>query len=76
VALCRVEDAVHMRDGQHYKALALDINLFISGDWISNGDHPAWKKLGAYWKGLHPDARWGGDFGDANHLSFTRDGKS
>jgi hypothetical protein len=72
----RVEDAVHMRDGQHYKALAQDFNLFIAGKWISDGDHPAWRALGTYWKSLHMDARWGGDFGDANHFSFTSDGKA
>ena len=72
----RVEDAVHMRDGQHYKALAQDLNLFIGGKWISDGDHEAWKRLGSFWKTLHVDARWGGDFpGDANHFSFERDGK-
>lgn len=74
----KVKDAVHMEDGQHYKALAVDLNLFINGVWISSGDHPAWRELGDFWKGLHVDARWGGDFDsvDVNHFSFTYQGKA
>ena len=72
----RVRDAVHMADGQHYKALAQDFNLFVAGRWISDGGAREWRALGAYWKALHPLARWGGDFGDANHFSFTTDGKA
>jgi hypothetical protein len=71
----RVEDAVHMRDGQHYKALAQDFNLFIAGKWISDGDHPAWKQIADYWEGLHVDARAGLRFGDANHFSFEHEGR-
>jgi len=54
----------------HKKRLAMDFNLFVNGEWIANGDHQAWKDLGAYWKTVHPEARWGGDWNDANHFSF------
>lgn len=60
----------------HKIRLAGDLNLFVEGKWIS-GEHPAWDDLGAYWKSLHPDARWGGDFKskDLNHFSFEHEGK-
>ena len=55
----------------HKIRLAVDFNLFVSGVWIQDGEHEAWKELGEYWKTLHALARWGGDFKDANHFSFT-----
>ena len=71
-------DGPHMRGGTHYMRLGQDLNLWISDVWISGGAHPAWRELGAFWKGLHPDARWGGDFerSDPNHFSFAHAGKS
>jgi hypothetical protein len=75
--LVKVEDVVHMRGGQHYRGLAQDVNLFIDGQWISDGGHPAWRTIGEFWVSLDPDARWGGYFDDvdANHLSFAFGGK-
>jgi hypothetical protein len=52
----------------HKKRLAIDLNLFVDGDYIT-GDHPAWREIGAYWKNLHPENTWGGDFNDSNHFS-------
>lgn len=69
-------DGPHMKGGTHYMRLGQDLNLWINDEWIKNGSHPAWKELGDYWKGLHPDARWGGDFADPNHFSFTHAGKA
>ena len=67
----KVEDGVHMRDSLHYERLAIDLNLFIKGKWISDGGHPAWEDLGTYWESLDPLCRWGGRFRDANHFSIT-----
>lgn len=58
----------------HKVRLAMDFNLFVNGEWISNGDHPAWKDLGQYWGTLHGEARWGGEWNDANHFSFEYGG--
>lgn len=55
----------------HKLRLAADLNLFVDGQYITSGDHPVYQELGAYWKTLDEDARWGGDFDDANHFSFT-----
>jgi hypothetical protein len=66
----------------HKKRLAQDHNLFIDmdgdgkPDYITDGDHPAYKDLGEFWENLHPLARWGGWFDDANHFSFEYKGKS
>ncbi|HEY7867061.1 MAG TPA: M15 family metallopeptidase [Psychromonas sp.] len=60
----------------HKKRLALDLNLFIDGEYITDGNCLEYKLLGDYWKASHELARWGGDFssGDANHFSFEYKG--
>ena len=58
----------------HKVRLAQDINLFVDGRYISDGCHPAYEEIGAYWKTLDPEAKWGGDFNDANHFSFIHRG--
>jgi hypothetical protein len=68
-------DGPHMKNGQHYNQLGQDLNLFIHGDHITNGEHPAWLAIGARWKQIDSMARWGGDFGDANHFSFEHEGR-
>jgi hypothetical protein len=70
-------DLVHMEDGLHYRRLAMDLNLFIDGVWIQDGDHPAWKSIGTKWEGMHPLAAWGGRFKsrDSNHFSLRDGGK-
>lgn len=59
----------------HSVGLAVDLNLFRDGIYLSSSEDHA--KLGAYWKTLHPLARWGGDFRprpDGNHYSFEYNG--
>lgn len=55
----------------HKLRLAVDLNLFVGGEYITNSDHPAWDKLHKYWKGLG-----GADMvpNDANHFSFEHGG--
>lgn len=67
----------HMAGSLHYIKLAQDLNLFIGGVYIEN-DHPAWHKIGNYWKSLNSLCVWGGDFPkkDYNHFSLTDGGKS
>lgn len=59
----------------HSVGLAVDLNLFKDGVYLSSSEDHA--KLGAFWKTLHPLARWGGDFRprpDGNHYSFEYNG--
>ena len=70
-----VDDGVHMPSSLHYTRLAIDLNLFVNGEFIKRGDHMAWIKLGAYWEALDPACFWGGRFNDANHFSVTFGGR-
>ena len=58
----------------HQDKLAIDINLFKNGSYIT--DDTGHKDLGAWWKTLGDKYRWGGDFEreDFNHYSITPDG--
>lgn len=58
----------------HKQRLAIDMNLFMGGSYLT--DSAAHKPLGEYWKSLHHDCRWGGDFKepDGNHYSMTHGG--
>ena len=72
----RRQERLHMPGTLHRLRLAQDLNLFVNGRWIADGDHPVWEELGKFWESLHPLARWGGRFGDANHFSFEHGGKA
>ncbi len=70
-----VKDSYSAANSVHKIRLAVDLNLFVDGEYITSGDHLAYQQLGEFWKGLDVDARWGGDFpGDANHFSFQHKG--
>lgn len=58
----------------HTKRLAIDLNLFIAGVYMTSSD--AYKPLGQKWKSMHPLCRWGGDFSkpDGNHFSLEHEG--
>lgn len=58
----------------HCQRLAIDLHLFKDGRYITDSEGHA--ELGRWWKSLHPDHRWGGDFvkRDFNHYSLTPDG--
>lgn len=58
----------------HKKRLAVDLNLFVDSKYITNGNCEEYKLLGQAWERMHPDARWGGRFNDANHFSFEYNG--
>ena len=67
------EDTPHKRTGNHFRKLAVDINLFINGVLISNGNHSAWRAIHRCWATLHPDAREVP--GDANHIGLLYEGR-
>lgn len=64
-----------IRNSLHLVGLAVDINLFRDGKFLA--DSESHRPLGAYWKTLHPLARWGGDFSkpDGNHYSMEWEGR-
>ena len=58
----------HVADSFHYKRLAVDLNLFRNGIYLTKtSDH---QPLGNYWKSI--GGTWGGDFKrkDGNHYSL------
>lgn len=58
----------HSKDSFHYKRLAIDLNLFKDGKYLTETeDH---RPLGEYWQSI--DGTWGGEFKkkDGNHYSF------
>lgn len=57
----------------HCERLAIDINLFRDGKFLSRTeDH---QELGEWWESLGPDHRWGDRFRDGNHYSISADGR-
>lgn len=67
---------IYAKDGRgssrsvHPLKLALDLNLFKDGRYLSSTE--SHRPLGEKWKSMHPDCRWGGDFNrkDGNHYSL------
>jgi len=59
----------HMKNSLHYDGLAMDIDLFKDGKYLTRTeDH---QQFGEWWELLHPDCRWGGRFADGNHYAIT-----
>lgn len=60
----------HIKNSQHYKRLAIDLNLFIDGVYQTTTE--AHNELGEWWENQHQRARWGGNFTrkDGNHYEF------
>ncbi len=58
----------HSSNSFHYKRLAIDLNLFKDGEYLTTTEAHA--ELGAYWKSI--GGTWGGDFKrkDGNHYSW------
>ena len=60
------------RNSCHKKRLAIDLNLFKDGKYLSKTeDH---QPIGEYWEQMSIFARWGGRFNDGNHYSFEHEG--
>ena len=55
------------RESAHKQRLAVDLNLFKDGHYLPSTE--AHRPFGEFWKGIHPDNVWGGDFDDGNHYS-------
>lgn len=61
------------KNSLHTIRLACDLNLFVAGEYITDGGHPAYKVLGEYWESI--GGAWGGRFRDANHFSLEHEGR-
>ena len=60
------EGRLHSRKSSHYDRLAIDLNLFKDGDYLTEtSDH---EFAGKFWKSL--GGTWGGDWEDGNHYSW------
>jgi hypothetical protein len=56
----------HMDGSKHYDRLAIDLNLFLYGRFLTDtNDH---YPLGEYWESL--GGRWGGRWNDGNHYEY------
>ena len=67
-AWAREDEGAHRLGSFHYKRLAIDLNLFKGGEYLTETeDH---RRFGEYWVSL--GGTWGGDFPqkDGNHYSF------
>ena len=58
------------RRSLHKKRLAVDLNLFRNGRYLSST--AAHKPLGEYWESI--GGSWGGRFNDGNHYSLEHNG--
>ena len=60
------------KKSNHKKRLAVDFNLYIDGEYITESEHEAWGVLHQYW-----ETHLGGAtmiLGDAGHFSFEHKG--
>ena len=76
-------DGPHKAGGAHYLGTGEDLVLYLDldgdaqvDDYVSRGGHPVWKAIGEKWESMHPSCRWGGRFGDDNHVSIHWAGRS
>lgn len=60
----------------HIQRLAIDLNLFVNGEYQTDDRLGCYKALGDFWKSLGSDHYWGGDFTkvDLDHYSISPDG--
>jgi len=62
-----------VKDSLHTQRLAIDLNLFKDGVYLSSTE--SHRPLGEIWENLHPLCRWGGRFKDGNHYSLEHEGR-
>ncbi len=61
----------HQKESLHYTRLAIDLNLFKDGKYLTNTDDHA--ILGKYWESL--GGTWGGRWKDGNHYEYRYERK-
>ncbi len=61
----------HREQSLHYIRLAIDLNLFRDGKYLTQTeDH---EELGIFWESI--GGAWGGRFNDGNHYSLEHNGR-
>jgi len=61
----------HKKNSNHYIRLAIDLNLFKDGVYLTEtSDH---EFLGLFWEEM--GGSWGGRFNDGNHYSLEHNGR-
>ena len=73
IKLVKSKKVSNTLNSYHAKRLAVDFNFFINGKLTYDKHKLA--ELGAFWEGLHPKNRWGGNFksfknGDTPHFEM------
>ncbi len=65
---------VGMDNSVHKSRLAIDLNLFKDGEYLT--DTEDYRQFGEYWEALGIWNRWGGNFSnsDGNHFSYEHNG--
>lgn len=63
-------DAVHKRGSRHHEGLALDLLVYIDGNYVSDGSHPIWVEIDAMARAIDERLSLGIEFHDSNHLSW------
>lgn len=76
-ALLYAQSGVGVKNSAHINGLAVDVLLYTrAGEYLTKTED--YKQLGTFWKSLHANCRWGGDFTDprpdGNHFSFEYEG--
>ena len=68
------EKGIGIANSLHTQRLAIDINLFKDGKFLTNLSD--YKRLGEWWEKQCPECSWGGRFKivDAPHFSFSHNG--
>lgn len=74
-ALLNAQHGTGIVHSLHTLRLAIDLNFFKAGAYVSDGSHL--EDIGAWWESLGPRYCWGGRFThlpDGNHFSLSPDG--
>lgn len=64
------DDGVHKRGSRHHEGLAVDLLVYIDGNYISDGSHPIWREMDVMARAVDSRLSFGIEFHDSNHLSW------
>lgn len=70
IAKLNAESGVGIKNSLHCSRLAIDLNLFKDGVYLTKSDQ--YKELGEFWESI--GGTWGGRFNDGCHFSLEHNG--